>query len=160
MFRVLNLFSIFSFIFHYIINCTPLSSISDNHCRHHQYIPYQKELICEVINDGLTLSRIEKQYHVPKNFVRYILFIHKSQSTRISDSRSDRFKVLTTREQRYIIRIARRDFKIIYKISKFMSKLTVSPILFIICSKRRILSIEFAKKKFSLTFKLVDKRYT
>ena len=115
MFRVFNSFSISSFLFHCIMNRTSLSSISDNHHRHHQYTFYQKELICEIIDDELISSRIEKQYCVSKNFVRYVLFTHKSQLTKISNSRSDRLKVLTTREQRHIIRIARRGFRIIYK---------------------------------------------
>ena len=80
------------------MNRTPLSSISDNHRRHHQYILYQKELICEIIDDEFTSSRIEKQYRVPESFVRYILFIYKSQPTKVSNSRFDRLKVFTTRE--------------------------------------------------------------
>ena len=51
------------------MNRTPLSSISGNHRRHHQYTPYQKELICGAIGGGLTPSRIEKQYRVPENSV-------------------------------------------------------------------------------------------
>ena len=114
-FRVFNPFSTSSFIFHCTMNRTSLSSIFDNHRRHHQYTLYQKRLICEIIDDELTSSRIEKQYRVSKSFVRYVLFIHKSQSTKISNSRFDRLKVFTTREQRHIICIARRDLKITYK---------------------------------------------
>ena len=91
-FRVFNPFSTTSFLFHCTMNRTPLSSISGNHRRHHQYILYQKGLICEVIDGGLTSSRIEKQYRVPKNFVRYVLSTYKSQSTEISNSRSDRLQ--------------------------------------------------------------------
>ena len=123
MFRVFNPPTTSSFLFHCIMNRTPLSSISGNHARHHQYTPYQKGLICGAIGGGLTPSRIEKQYRVPESFVRYILFTHKFQRTGISNPRSDRLKVLTTREQRHIIRIARRDPRITYKNLKIQTKI-------------------------------------
>ena len=97
-FRVFNTLSISSFLFHCIMNGTPLSSISDNHRRHHRYILYQKELFYEVIDDELTLLCLEKQYHVPKSFVRHVLFTYKSRLTKVLNSRSDKFKVFTTRE--------------------------------------------------------------
>ena len=119
-------FSTSSFIFHCTMNRTPLSSISGNHRRHHQYTLYQKGLICEAIDGGLTSSRIEKQYRVSESSVRYVLSTHKSQSTRVSNPRSGRPKVLTTREQRHIIRIARRDPKITYKNFKIQAEVDCS----------------------------------
>ena len=114
-FRVFNPLSTSSFLFHCIMNRTPLGSISGNHHRHHQYTLYQKGLICGAIDGGLTPSRIEKQYRVPESSVRYVLSTHKSQPTGVSNPRSDRLKMLTTRKQTHIIRIARRNLRIIYK---------------------------------------------
>ena len=108
------------------MNRTPLSSISGNHPRHHQYTPYQKGLICGAVGGGLIPSRIEKQYRVPESSVRYVLFIHKSQSTGVSNLRSDKLKVLTTREQRHIICIARRNPRITYKNLKIQAEVDCS----------------------------------
>ena len=158
-FRVFNSLSISSFLFHCIMNRTSLSSISDNHRRHHQYTLYQKELICEIIDDELTSSRIEKQYRVSKSFVRYVLFIHKSQLTKISNLRSDRLKVLTTRKQRHIIRIARRDLRIIYKNLKIQVEVDCFINIIYRLLKEKSLINWICKKRSLLTFELVDKRY-
>ena len=148
MFRVFNLLNIFSFPFHYIINYVSLNLISDNHCRYYQYIFYLRKLICEIIDNELTLSHIEKQYRVSKNFVWYVLFIHKSQSTKILNSRSDKFKMFIIRESKYIIWIARQNLKIIYKNLKFRSRSIVSSISFMIYLKKRISLIKFIKSNF------------
>ena len=158
MFRVFNPLSTSSFLFHCIMNRTSLSSISGNHHHHHQYTLNQEELICEAIDDELTPSRIEKQYRVPKNFVRYVLFTHKSQSTKVSNQRSDRFKVLTIQEQRHIICIASQNPKIIYKNFKIQIEIDCFIDIIYRLLKKKISSIKFIKKDFLLTFELVDKR--
>ena len=141
------------------MNRTPLSSISGNHARHHQYTLYQKGLICGAIDGGLTPSRIEKQYRVPKSSVRYVLSTHKSQRTKVSNPRSDRPKMLTIREQRHIIRIARRDPRITYKNFKIQAEIDCfTDIIYRLLKEENIINW-ICKKKFLLTSELVGKRY-
>ena len=141
------------------MNRTPLGSISGNHHRHHQYTLYQKGLICGAIDGGLTPSRIEKQYRVPESSVRYVLSTHKSQPTGVSNPRSDRPKVLTTREQRHIIRIARRDPRIIYKNLKIQAGVDCSTDIIYRLLKEEGLINWVCKKRSLLTPELADKRY-
>ena len=158
-FRVFNPLITTSFLFHCIMNRTPLSSISGNHARHHQYTPYQKGLICGAIGGGLTPSRIEKQYRVPESSVRYVLSTHKSQPTGVSNPRSGRLKVLTTRKQRHIIRIARRNLRITYKNLKIQTKVDCfTDIIYRLLKKKNIINWIY-KKRFLLTLEFVDKRY-
>ena len=158
-FRVFNPLSTSSFLFHCTMNRTPLSSISGNHRRHHQYTLYQKGLICEAIDGELTPSRIEKQYRIPENSVRYVLSTHKSQPTGVSNPRSDKPKVLTTREQRHIIRIARRDPKITYKNLKIQAGIDCfTDIIYRLLKEKNIINW-ICKKRSLLTSELAGKRY-
>ena len=76
--------------------------------------PYQKEIIAGAIGSGLTPSRVQKAFRVPESSVRYVL----SKAHNIDGHaapRSGRPKKLSTRDERHILRIVRRDPKITYK---------------------------------------------
>ena len=93
----------------------PLASISLNRRRNTQYTPFQKGIIIGAIGGGLTSSRIQKQYRVLESSVRYILQNHLNDDDDEAKPRSDAPKKLRIRDKRHIIRIVRRNPKIIYR---------------------------------------------
>ena len=102
---------------------TSLSIISSNRRRNTRYISYQKELICEVIDSEITSSSIQSQFHVLENFVRYIFLIVNNDNNDVVKQIIDRFRKLIIRDERHILRIARRKLKIIYK--EFIAKIEI-----------------------------------
>ena len=138
---------------------TSLVSISSNRRRNTQYTSFQKGIIIEVIDGGLTPFRIQKQYRVLESSVRYIFQNHFNNDDGEAKPRFDVFKKLRIRDERHIIRIVRRNFKIIYR--DFIKQAEMD-----VCSKiiQRLLKEEgiinwLCKKQFLLTFELTDKRY-
>jgi len=67
---------------------------------------------------GLTPDRIQKHYRVPKSSTIRIVQNALVRHTGDSKSRSGGPKKLSIRDERYILRIVRRDPKITYKISQ------------------------------------------
>ena len=138
---------------------TPLASISSNRRRNTQYTPFQKGIIIGAIGGGLTPSRIQKQYRVPESSVRYILQNHLNDDDGEAKPRSGAPKKLRIRDERHIIRIVRRNSKIIYRDLIKQAEVNV-------CSKtiQRLLKEEnitnwLCKKRPLLTPELTDKRY-
>jgi len=94
---------------------TPLGSISSNRRPHTQYSSYQRELIHEVVAARVTSYRIEKFYKIAQFIIKSIVSNALIRHTGDSKSRFDRSKKLIVRDERHILRIARREPRITYK---------------------------------------------
>ena len=94
---------------------TPLFIISGNRRRHTEYSPYQRGLIAGVVVCEASPDSLKKRFEISKSFAQFILFNALQRNNDDSLSRSDRPRMLSIRDERHIIRIARRELKIIYR---------------------------------------------
>jgi len=94
---------------------TSLGSISSNRRPHTQYSPYQRGLIHGVVVARVTPYRIEKFYKIAQSTTRFIVSNVLMRHIGDSKSRSSRPKKLIVRDERHILRIARRESRITYK---------------------------------------------
>lgn len=114
-FILFNPASSLSFLLHYIMLRTLLSIIFSNRRRHNEFNFYQKEILVEVVDSDLTFETIQKISDVSRFFVRSVLLRIKNREDETSASRSDRSEIFFIRDKRHILRIARRNSKIIYR---------------------------------------------
>jgi transposase len=109
---------------------------------------------------GLTPDRIQKHYRVPKSSTIRIVQNALVRHTGDSKPRSGRPKKLSIRDERYILRIVRRDPKITYKNLAEKAGVSVSHdtlyrllkeegITNWICKKRPLLTPEVAGKRYA-----------
>ena len=138
---------------------TSLSSISSNRVRNTQYTSYQKELIIEAVAADYLPSRIRSECEVPKSFTRYIFLTSFFHNYNIFTKRTSRFKSLSIRDERHILRIVRRTLKITYKNLIEKAKLDCSyDIIYRLLKEKDIINW-LIKKRSLLTFKHAVLRY-
>ena len=89
--------------------------ISNNRRRYTKYSFYQKDLIAEVVVCEALSNSLKKRFEISKSFAQFILYNALQYNNHEFFSRSDRLRMLSIRDERYIIRIARRELKIIYR---------------------------------------------
>ena len=92
-----------------------LSSISSNRRVRRQHNIYERGIICGAVASGVTFYRIQKNYGMPESFIRSIVFNVLIRHNLDFKPRSERLKKLIIRDEQHILRIIRRDSKIIYK---------------------------------------------
>ncbi len=103
-----------------------LSSISNNHVRKTELTPYQRGIIVEAHTAEVSPSRIHKLTNFPDSTVRIILKKVAERDNSETKSRSDRSDLLSARDERHLIRIARVNSRISYKELKNEVELTCS----------------------------------
>ena len=79
-----------------------------------EYNLYQREIIVEIIDENVTFETIQKTHEISKSIAQVIVKNVKINNDDQFVSRFDRSKFLFIRDQKYILRIARRNSKIIY----------------------------------------------
>ena len=93
----------------------PLSSISSNRQVRRQYNTYERGLICGAVASGVTPYRIQKNYGVSESSTRSIVSNALIRHNSDFKPRFERLKKLIIRDERHILRIIKRNFKITYK---------------------------------------------
>ena len=137
---------------------TPLFIISDNRRRHTEYSSYQRELIAGVVVCEASSNSLKKRFEISKFFAQFILFNVLQRNNGDSLSRFDRLKMLSIRDERHIIRIARRELKIIYRELRSRVEVTCShDILYRLLKEKNIINW-MTKKRSLLILEMIDKR--
>ena len=94
---------------------TSLATITSNRRSRTELSSFQRELFMRAVNAKATLVKVERLCEVKEFIVRYTLLQSSTRNNEITKSRSDRFKSLSVRDRRHIVRIARLESKIIYQ---------------------------------------------
>jgi hypothetical protein len=118
-----------------------LGPISSNRVHKQEYISYQKELIHGTISGDLTPSKVQRLHKILESFVRGICNVVVWQHHDQSKPRLERFKKLSLRDERHVIRIVRLDLKITYKNLLTKTRVNVSTkIIYRILKEKNIIN--------------------
>ena len=138
---------------------TSLNFISSNRIRNTQYTFYQKKLIIEVVAANYSSLRIRNKCEMSKSFIRYILLISFFYNYNTFTKRTSRFKNLSIRDKKHILRIVRRTSKITYKNLIEKTKLDCSHNTIYWLLKEKSIINWLIKKQSLLMFKHAALRY-
>ena len=117
-------FSIFSFQFHhFIMSRVSLISIADNKSHRTELILFERDMITEAQTLKTKSIEIEKTLNFTKSIVLIILKRNSTRKNDVIKFRSDKSDMLLNRDQRYIIKHVRLNFRLIYAQLKFQSKI-------------------------------------
>ncbi len=105
---------------------TPLAQISGNHVRRTELTPYQRGVIIGAHSAGASPGRISKLSNLPDSTVRTTLKKAAEREDGQSRPRSGRPAMLSARDTRHLIRIARVNPRISYKELKIQAGLACS----------------------------------
>ena len=94
---------------------TSLASISVNHTSLHELSSYQRGLVVEAASVEASVAKISETTNVSWFIVKDIILHASIRNNGVSKSRFDRSKLLSTRDERHLIRIARLQSKISYR---------------------------------------------
>ena len=94
---------------------TPLATISSNRRRNTQLSPYQRGLLVGAITLGATSVDVEKASGVPESTVRTTVSRAAQRHNGETKPRSERPPLLSVRDKRHLIRIARLHPKYTYR---------------------------------------------
>ena len=138
----------------------PLASISGNRPKGPDLHPHERGFLLGLSAGGLTPSKIFHTYHVPESTTRSTITLASQRVNQVSQPRIGRPNLLSVRDHRHLIRIARINPRIKYrelleKTGLSYSKFTVYRVL-----KAYGLTNWLAKKRPLLTPKVVTLRLT
>ncbi len=150
----------FHFNLHYLIMLrVSLSQISNNRVRKTELISYQREIIVKAHVIDISFGRIHKLTNLSDFTIRIILKKVVERDDDEIKSRSDRSVILSERDERHLIRIARINSRISYKNLKDQIDLTCSRTIIYRALKNYELVNWLTAKRLLLTLEMIRKRY-
>ena len=137
---------------------TPLGSISGNRPRGPELTPYKRGIITGAYKHSCTPKYIASAENTALTTVKKTIYTTSQPPNGITNPRRGRPPVTTIQDRRLIIRIARRNPRIIYKDLKQETSLTCSSSTFYRILKKYGLTNWLAKQRLLLTPKVAAKR--
>jgi transposase len=136
-----------------------LDQISNNHVRKTEFILYQREIIVKAHVIDIDLDRIHKLTNLPDFTIRITLKKVVERDDDEIKSRSGRSVILSERDKRHLIQIARINSRISYTDLKDQIDLTCSRTIIYRALKNYELVNWLTAKRLLLTFEMIRKRY-